>query len=217
MKAINLALLSIICLVLSTSFANAQTPSARAFLDEVSKQYESFETMSATFKLSIQNKDAALFEQKSGAVKMAGDKYVVDMDDLMRVSDGASIWTFFKEDNEVQINEFDPEEQELSPAQLFTIYEQDYNFEITNEVDLGDASYYIVSLSPVEPEDHPYHTVNLTINQDTHLIYQATIKAKNGTDFTYSIGDFEANIALDDSTFGFNPDGYDDIEVIDLR
>ncbi len=217
MKSLNWLVLSILLLMMGSNISNAQTPQARQFLNEVSKRYDSFTTMAASFTLTISNEDAGLQENKKGEVKISGEKYVVEMDDLMRVCDGASIWTFFKEDDEVQINEFDPEEQELSPAELFTIYEKDYDAKIIDEQELNGSSYYIIDLHPLEPEEHPYHSVRVTINKDSQLIQEARIKAKNGTDFIYSISEFHYNQIMDGATFSFDPDDHGDIDIIDLR
>jgi len=54
-----------------------------------------------------------------------GNKYKVQVKNQEVISDNKTVWTYIKDANEVQVNDYEPDENSITPSQIFTIYEKD--------------------------------------------------------------------------------------------
>ncbi len=206
--------------LLPTAFAQKTAtksdPKAKKILDQVSKKYKTLRALKADFTLSIENTDANIKEKQKGRVYIKGNKYKIETDKLDRISDNKSVWTHFKDEEEVQVTEFDPDEGELTPAQLFTIYDRDFIYSLNDEVKERGIAYAMIDLTPKD-KSVPYYKVRLTVNKDNSLITRAMVFEKNSTTVVYELGNFNTDVTFEDSFFSFKKDTDSDIEVIDLR
>ena len=209
-------LLCIFSLSTLSIYAQNSAEQAKTILDKVSTFYKAQKSIDTEFSLNIINEDADINETQKGSLQVKGEKYKITSDELIRVSDGYSIWTHFIEDEEVQITEFDPEENELTPAKIFTIYEEGFRQEYVGQTDLGGNTFEKVILHPTDP-DNPYEKIGLFINPQTHLITKANVYSKNGSLIVYKIFNTSFSKDLEDEMFNYNVSKLDDIEVIDLR
>ncbi len=213
----NILFLGLIGLLFLSINTQAQDRAGVQLLDRVSARYLSYNSAQADFTLKISNVEAEINEMTSGSVIMSGDKYRIDTDEIARISDGTSIWTHFKEDEEVQINEFNPDEEELNPAEFFTLYKKDYTVFSSKEFEEEGTQYLVVDLRPNDADSHPYRKVNLYVDRENLIIQRALVHDKNGSVYTYIINEFKYDVDINDKMFMFKPEDYDDIDVIDLR
>ncbi len=207
------------CLLLGSLSVVAQNSAeqAKSLLDKVSSFYKAQSSIDTEFSLNIINEEADINEVQKGSLQVKGEKYKVTTDELIRVSDGYSIWTHFIEDEEVQITEFDPEESELSPAKIFTIYEEGFRQEYIGQTEMGGNLFEEIALYPNDP-DNPYEKINLFINPQTNLITKANVYSKNGSLIVYKIYNTSFSKDLEDKVFNYDVSKLgDDIEIIDLR
>lgn len=208
-------ILALIISFISFGNLNAQNDEqAKNILDKVSVFYTQQQSIEADFVLNIVNDDAGIDESQNGKLLVKGDQYKISTEELVRVSDGQSIWTHFLNDQEIQITDFDPEEEEMTPAKLFTIYEEGYLYSYVGRENGMD----VIDLSP-EDTDNPYFKIRLFIDSGASYIKSGTVYSRNGTQMTYSIqnmdfseGDLgDENFKYDTSRFG------SEVEVVDLR
>ncbi len=195
-------------------------PKARAVLDKLRKKYEGYKSIKADFKLGIEIPEQSK-EEQSGSLQKAGDKYRMDMEMQSVISDGTSLWLIMHPNKEVQINNApDPEETEgeiLSPESLFTIYERDnFVFMLTNEyADQGT----IVQRIDFKPLDNfsDYTKLVLLVDKQKNELLEMRAVARDGSRYSFSIENFQANPKLPDSTFSFDKSKYPNYYVEDLR
>ncbi|OWY21509.1 outer membrane lipoprotein carrier protein LolA [Sphingobacteriales bacterium UPWRP_1] len=194
---------------------DALDPQAKSILDKVARQYKSFKSVKAEFSLRITNPDAKVNEAQSGKLFLSNDKYKVETADFERYCDGASVWTFFKQEREVQINEVDPESGEISPAQLFNINSKDYKYTMRNgSVDTKGNTE--IDLTPLN-RNIAFYKIRLTVNTKTNLIKKAVVFEKNGTRYTYEILNQTGAQPLESKFFIFDSAKHPGVEVVDLR
>lgn len=204
-------------LICFASFGSVQAQNdaqAKNILDRVSAFYQKQQNIEADFVLNIVNDDAGINESQTGQLMVKGEKYRISTDELVRVSDGKSIWTHFLDDQEIQITDFDPEEEEMTPAKLFTIYEEGYNYSFVGR----ENGLNVIDLSPVDP-DNPYFKIRLYIDPNASYITSATVFSRNGTQMTYSITNFDFSQGdLSDDNFQYDTNRFgSDVEIVDLR
>ena len=216
MRIITLSLL----LICSLSFfvsntCVAQDKEAQKILDRVSQKFQSLDALQADFSLQIENTAAGINETQEGQVFVKGDKYRIKTDGLLRLSNNQYVWTHFTKEEEIQVNDFDPEEGEMSPARLFNIYNEDFKFMINEEVKAA-SDVKVIDLSPKEKSDMPYYKVRLSINTNTNLIEKAVIFEKSGSRFTYILKNIDTKVNFKDSFFELKESDYPNADWIDL-
>ena len=210
----------LIILVFGYSFAVwAQAdPKAKAVLAEVSRRYKSYDAVKADFTFNIKNPQSKLNETQSGTlyVRSKTNKYKVVLNDQEMMSDGKNLWTYLKDDKEVQLTEVDKSAAGLNPAKIFTIYEKGYKSLYTGETRANGKVYQNIDLSPVDSKQS-FFKIKLKIDKVSKLINSAVIYDKNGSHYTYTIKNFTPNVKVSDSVFAFDSKKYPGVEVVDLR
>lgn len=204
-------------LLLSTTLVQAQNDAkSQNILKRLSKNYKSYKTIQANVAFTIDNRKENIKENQKGRVWMKGDKFRLEMGEQTLISDGKTLWTYLKELNEVTIAPFEPMEGELSPTNLFTIYEKGFESYYVGEANRGKNKVHNIDIVPTDKKKS-FFKIRLVIDRQKEQILQAVIFDKNGTLYTYDILNFVTNNAIADSQFGFDKSKYPGVEVVDLR
>jgi len=215
----------IIALVLSNNlYVKAQVagigksdPDAKKILDNVSAKFKSFKTVSAKFNLKIENASGKVQGSKTGTVSLKGSKYRVSVTGQEIFFDGSAISTYDKASNEVQITQFDPSANTITPQKLFTnFYDKDFLYKLNGETGSAGKTIQEIELTPVD-KTKPFFKVLVYINKGSQTITSTKVFEKNGNRYTYSVSSMKTNIPLADDLFVFNKSKYPTAEVIDLR
>lgn len=202
----------------SVTILNAQIDErAQNILNQVSEFYSEKKTIKTEFSVNILNRDAGVDEVHSGNLLIKGNKYRLESDELIRVSDGYAIWTHFINNEELEITEFDPEEEELTPAKIFSIYKEGFTYSFNKEYEENGRRYFEVDLLPEDTES-TYSKIRLSLSEENYSIEKAIAYGTNGTIMTFKLKNSNYNMDLNDSIFIFNTDLLSpDIEITDLR
>lgn len=198
---------------------NAQTDAkAKAILSDVSKKYRSYAVAKADFTLIIDNQQANAKDTQQGTiyVKANANKYKVSMTTQDMISDGKTLWTYLKEEKEVQVTNVTNSDDALNPAKIFTIYEKGFKYLYTGDKKVGTKVYQMIDLTPTD-FNKSYFKIRLTIDKAAKQIASALILEKNGNKYTYTVKSFLANAKVPESTFTFDAKKYPGVEVVDLR
>ncbi|MNK12581.1 lipoprotein chaperone [compost metagenome] len=198
---------------------NAQTDAkAKAILSDVSKKYRSYAVAKADFTLIIDNQQAKAKDTQQGTiyVKANANKYKVSMTTQDMISDGKTLWTYLKEEKEVQVTNVTNSDDALNPAKIFTIYEKGFKYLYTGDKKVGAKVYQMIDLTPTDISKS-YFKIRLTIDKAAKQIASALILEKNGNKYTYTVKSFLANAKVPESTFTFDAKKYPGVEVVDLR
>jgi len=213
-KAISLLIL----LGLFISFAaNAQDAKAKSILDKVSTKFKSAKTMKANFALTINGANGKTGTSRKGTFLMKGKRYKVDMGKQQIICDGHTIWTYLVANKEVQISTFNPDEQTISPAKLFSgSYETEYKYHYSGTQTIGGKKVAVIELKPSQ-SGKSFSRVLLYIDQAASMITGGQIFEKNGNAYTYKISNVKTNLPVSDAEFTFDPKQHPGVDVIDLR
>ena len=183
--------------------------------DEILKQLnantKSYTFMDVDFDFNFINITQEINENQKGNIKINNNKFRLDLNEQIVISDDSTQWIYLKESNELQIMEFDSEDEMLSPNKLFTVYENGYK---NQYVELKDNNH-IIDLFPVESNE--FKNIQLHINKDKIQLNKIILFDKNGGSFSYMITKFITNTNFDENIFKFNTEEYPDLEIIDLR
>ena len=199
---------------------NAQeNTKAREILEQVSKKTRSFNNISAQFVFTMENKEMDIHEKNEGAIKIEGEKYVVDLPAIgVRViSDGSTVWNYMEDGNQVTISDQEDQDSELmDPSSIFSIYEKGFKSKLAREKKEGNKILYQIEMYPGKKE-HDISKIVLYIDKANMMIDSADFYGTDGNLYGIEVKSMETNLNLPDSFFVFNASEYSDLEVIDFR
>lgn len=187
-------------------------PQAKAVLDAMSNNYKSVNAFTATFSQKIENKSAGVDEEISGKITVKKEMYKLEIIDSEIFNNGEEVWVYTPDLQEVTVSKYNPEEEEITPGNVYDIYKKGFKYILIQTLSNGDR---VVELNP-ENRDKTYHKIRLIITKKDELKTFAVFE-KSGTKYTYRIEDYKTSSTIGSSFFTFDPSKYPDVEVIDFR
>lgn len=210
-----IALTGILTVLLSS--INAQyDPKAKELLGKVSAKYSALNSYSVDFKHTLHSPLAGIDEEAKGSAIISGEKFRLQLDGQLVIVDGKTMWTYLKEDNEVNISDFDPDDNEMNPSYIYKMWEKGYKYQMAESETIAGKKYDVVELNPINTDDQ-FFKVKIWINPTDYTIKKWQMFEKNGNRYAYEISLFQANVAITASTFSFDKSKYPGVHEEDLR
>jgi outer membrane lipoprotein-sorting protein len=185
-------------------------------LDAMSAKYQSIEAFRAKLVYKLENPGEKLNETFRGEITVMGEKYRLKIGEQEIINNGSTIWTYLREVNEVNIDNYYPEDDPMAPAKIYTIYREGYKYSFVEKKKQKGRIVNIVDLEP-DNKDEPFFKIRLTIDEQDNTLTNYKVFDKNGNRYLWSVSDFDPEQNLTASYFEFDPGNYKGVEVIDLR
>lgn len=201
---------------LFTATAQQKDSKAEQILNGVSAKYKGYKSVQADFIIKMEAGNSSTTDQQSGTLYLKGNKYKLILSNQEIISDNNTVWTYLKDANEVQINTFEKDDNNISPTEIFTIYEKNFLYAFTEEKTIAGKTLQIIDLTPND-KNKPYFKIRLMIDKAAKTIQSAIVFDKNGNRYTYEIKKFMPDVELSEAFFTFDTKKYPGIEVVDLR
>ena len=200
-----------------SSYIGKSDQDAKKILDNVSAKFKSYRSVIAHFVLKIENASGKILGTKAGVLNMKGSKYRVSISGQEIYSDGTNIWTYDKSANEVQITQFDPSSNTITPQKMFTnFYDKDFLYKLNDDIRQGSKIIQEIELTPVD-KTKPFFKVLVDVDKKTQSIISSEVFQKTGDRYIYNITSMKSNTNIADNIFVFDSKDYPKVEVIDLR
>jgi len=207
-------ILFFILLILNTE-CFSQDEQSNEILHQLSINTKSYKNINVDFDFDFKNITQEINEKQKGNIKIKGNKFRLELDQQIIISDDTTQWIYLKESNELQIMEYDSLDEMISPNKLFTIYEEGYKNTYVELKTDSDLSLHIIDLFPIE--SNSFQKIQLQINSEKIQLHNIILYDKNGGTFNYLITKFNIDTDLDQNLFKFNKEDYPEIQIIDLR
>lgn len=204
-------LLTISLLTISAGYADE----AEDIINDLKKKYDSVNNLSAEFTQDFYWNLADESQQQRGSIILSGnDNFKIETSDQIIVSDGKSIWTYSKSNNQVIIDALENNQEVTLPRDLFMKFSKDYKpFKLGDEIIDGIACHVIRLTSK---NDNAYiKEMKVWIDKKSTVTkkIQHTDISDNVT--VYLLNNVQLNRKIDPAIFRFQaPAG---VEKIDLR
>lgn len=213
-KVLGLSLVAVMALVQP---AIAQTDAkAKSILEAVSKKVSTLKSLKANFALHLNGSGGKVKETKKGTFTMKGPKYRVELAGQQIICDNKTVWTYMKETNEVQVSNYNANEQTISPTKLFTnFYDKEYAYKYAGNRTVNGKKCDIIEMTPVA-KGKQFSKIELAVD-NTSTIVGGNVWEKNGNKYQYDISGFTPNAPVADAMFTFDAKKYPGVEVVDLR
>ncbi|MBC7921093.1 MAG: outer membrane lipoprotein carrier protein LolA [Ferruginibacter sp.] len=201
---------------LSLKSAGGNDAKAEEILEAMSERYQAVPAYKTSFTYTLESSATGAKESYPGELTVKGGKYRLKMGGQEIINNGTTVWTYMKESNEVNISDYEPEEDEIAPNKIFTVYKKGYKSVFTEENKEKGVVYEVVDLIP-ENRNNQVFKIRLTVSKKDKSIKSMQVFEKNGNRSLYTITKFVPDVAVDDKLFAFDKSQYKDVEIIDLR
>lgn len=194
------------------SYSENSDPEAKKVLQKLQKSIANQDGITATFTLIIQAGDDK--EVQTGEIMQKGEFYRVKNSGNEIICNGEVVWVYIKKQNEVQINDFDEDDEDImSPSKIMKIYEheKDFFYAITNE----DTRFYQIEFKPRD-QDAEYKKIRLEVKKGNHTLSKVVVFGQDGTRYTFQVNSISKK-TIAPSNFKFTKSKYPGVKVIDMR
>lgn len=206
-------------------FAQTQEQKAQDILVRVEQKFKETSALKAKFSYEISNPANKIQDAVKGEFVMKKNKFRLKLTKLVNtkevtdqevINNGKTVWTYLKESNEVNISDYTPEDSDITPDKVFTLYKKDYKYSLIEEVTEGKKTYQIIDLQPID-KNKKHFKIRLKINKATHSVKSWEIFEKNQNRFKYTISEIAYQIEVGDNYFNFNKSSYPGVVENDMR
>ena len=198
----------ILLLIGFSNYLIAQNKSENNIIDKL-QNAKLYKNMIINF--DFENKYEKINE--SGTLLFNENGFQLKIQDQTIINNGETQWIYLSKINEVQIIKNDPEEWLMNPNNLFSFDQENYRYNYIGKTTEGGKSLEIVELFPKEKKS--FAKINITINTKNNQIEKISIYDNNEWVYRYLIKSIKSN--KKNTNFTFDPNDYEDIEIIDLR
>ena len=207
MKTINW----ILFFLLTSIYVFSQEKDALEILQNLEKQQENCKNISLEFEFITQSE--YINEKQKGKLILEGNKSILEFNQQLSISNGETKWIYLKNMNEIQIMEYDPNEDIVNMNTFFSIYRQGDEYIYINKEESPNGDFYVIDVTM--NKNMPFEKVRLEIIETNQQIQKLYFYHKNKTTYIYNITTFKTDIETPD--FNLDIDKYPEAEIIDLR
>ncbi len=202
-----LLIISILSLTFGIKAQNAET----LFKNTVDK-LKSYNNIEITFDYNMINLEAGIFETMEGSGVLQGEAYKLHILGQDIICNGATIWTYNADAEEVMISDVDNSDGGGSPLSVINSYYDNISAKIIEEAGTTKK----IEVKPLISDENIDKLI-VTINTNNLEIKDLHVFDKNKNEFVYVINKFVTNQKLPADFFTFKESDYPDAEIIDMR
>jgi chaperone LolA len=189
---------------------------AEEIIKKVKNEYDDLKTFYADFTQTSYWKLADNVHEQKGKIWLKGkDKFKIETDDQTVVSDGKTIWTYSKFNNQVIIDKVEKSGEEIRlPKDIFFKYSEDYNPIYIKDEKIDNQDCSVLELK-AKTEDIFIKYMKIWINRKISIPVKIEQTDINNNSNNYLISNIEINKAIDDNFFVYKVP--ESVEIIDMR
>src|SRR5689334_17610309 len=202
------------CLLLTVNVFAQYDPKALEILEAMSKKYKSIPAFEANFSYVLTNDVEKVNEEFKGKLTVKGDKFRMVLPEQEVINNGTTLWTYLPEAKEVNIDNYDPNSDEVNPSKIYEIYKKNFKYMYLQDKTEGGVLCEEIDLVP-EKKDAQFFKIKMFINKKDKSIQSWTMYDKGGNRFKYTISKFNPDPTVADAYFTFDPKKYPGVEIID--
>lgn len=206
-----------LCAMILVITASAQyDPKALQSLDAMSKKYKAIPAFEANISYVLTNDVEKVNEEFKGKITVKGDKFRLALPEQEVINNGSTVWTYLPEAKEVNIDNYDPNSEDVNPSKIYDIYKKGFKYLYLQDKTEGGVLCEEIDLVP-EKKDAQFFKIKMFISKKDKSIQSWVMFDKGGNRYKYTISKFNPNVKVEDSFFAFDLKKYPGVEVVDLR
>ncbi len=185
-------------------------------IQNVQKKYKSVQLLYADFKQVSRFKLADIENEIFGSIWISQDnKFRLETEDQVMVSNGKTFWRYNKLENQVLIDYAQKSQQDVFLNNFLFKIGDYYDPQIINETRIGKKKVFEIKLTPKNPEEDFFNYIKVWLDDNTWLLEKVLYVDFNENEVEYQIEKIELNPQAPKNLFEFEvPEG---AELVDLR
>ena len=144
----------------------------------------------------------------------SGDKYRIETENDVIVTDGRTVWTYSKANEQVIIDHLQSSDENPLPKDLLFKYSEEYNPHFVAEEKLDGKKAFKLNLVPKDEEAF-VKSIQIWVDANSWLTVKVQQVDINDNVNTYFLRNAQQNVELEESLFNFQIPP--ETEVVDLR
>lgn len=196
-------------------FPAAAGDEAQDLLSRLQDRYKSVQDATVTFSQHVVfgvTKSENTFQ--GTFVMKKGNKYRIELEDQTVVTDGKSLWSYSRANNQVIINAYREDPKVFSPDKVLVNVPEDYVAAIVGKEVYRKHETTILKLTP-KTKRSAIRWMKVWVDDDGALMRKIQVYDASENTVTYELDEVLLNTGVADSRFEFMPP--QKAEVIDLR
>lgn len=186
--------------------AQAQSPDAIA--RQLQQRYGALESLQASFV------QTAGGQRLQGTLSVRDDAFRLDLGEQVLVTDGGTLWSYSRPDEQVVVQAYEPARVGFSVGQLFTDYLDVFRVTGAAKARIAGVAHDVLTLRPRQ-SGSSVRDATLYVRSSDAVPTRIRVHDTNGGTLAFDLRDVRRNVSLPASTFRFDaPRG---TEVVDLR
>lgn len=193
-------------------------PEAIQIINEARENYNALTAVETDFELIIEQGPTNP-QTKKGKMIQQGNSYFMETEDQAIYIDGNSTWLHLKGSNEVQINDYEEEDQfsMLSPSMILQEFNiEDYDYMVSNRGKENKQDIVQISIKPLD-ENADFSKIRFTFAESSMELLRIKLFGDNSARYTLNILNLTTNQTYAQDQFVFNADKFPGIYIEDLR
>ncbi len=206
----------VIALLTCVAFAApALAQTAEEELEQVRKKYDTVNDAELRFSQTVRFSMSKVEQRLDGTLLMKkGNKYRVETDEMTVVTDGETVWSYSRINNQVLIDRFKLDERSFSPERILMAAPADFSASLLGHEKVGKVETVVLKLLPATDQSF-LSVLKLWVDEGDHLIRKVEMTDANGKETTYVVTEIRINSGVTDGRFTYKiPEG---VETVDLR
>ena len=189
---------------------------AESIIQHVQKKYRELRDATIAFSQTMQFGVMKTEQSFQGTLYLRKpEQYRLETDQQTIVTDGKSIWTFNKANNQVVIDKYNPSPTTVTPERLLGELPSSSGVVLMGRETVNGTECEVLKLIPKSKSLSSIRSLKLWVDPETWLMKKIQSLDAGENTATYSIESVRVDSNLADSLFTFKPSST--VEVIDLR
>ncbi|NOX90282.1 MAG: outer membrane lipoprotein carrier protein LolA [Calditrichaeota bacterium] len=202
----------IVLIAINTVFAI----DVKDIIKKLQKKYDDIENFKATFeKVETFQLTGSVSKTEGTLYVKDGKKYRFETEDQLIVSDGKTVWTYNRINNQVLIDRVRKNSGVLLPRDILFKYPKTHYATLLGEDKIRGKKVYVVKLDPKEDVHGYFSSLKVWIQDHAWQIVKIEITDLNGNKSIFNLSNIDTKNRLADSLFSFTPTS--EMNVVDMR
>ena len=204
-----------VTLMVASFATKSQEVNPKTVLDKMSTVYKAMEGYEISFVQKVIS-DAEVIDRLNGKASVSKEKFVVKFQEQLIYCNGPILWTYIVESQELTISNFDPEEGQIDPSNIYDIYKDGFTYEYKRQDTLNGEAVHVIELISTD-EDSDFTNIIMYVNQQNSYLKGWDLIDYAGAKTAFEVTGFTPNKSFSETFFEFNYDANPVQHEEDLR
>ncbi len=208
-------ILLVVALVVASFAAKSQSADPKTVLDQMSAVYKAMPGYEISFVQKIIS-ESEVIDRLNGQASVAKEKFVIKFQEQHIYCNGPVLWTYLVESQELTISNFEPEESEIDPTNIYDIYKEGFTYEYKRQDNINGDLVHVIELISTD-EDADFTNIVMYIGQNDSYLKGWDLIDYAGAKTAFEVSKFTPSKTFEATFFEFDAEANPVQHTEDLR